>query len=479
MRLYGSIQKVDAEKRTVAGYASTESVDHAGETVTKAAIEGALDDYLAWANIREMHQPSAVGTAEEASVDDKGLFLVAKIVDDAAWAKVVAGVYKGFSIGGKVIARDPLNKKTITKIALHEISIVDRPSNPDARFDVWKAASIESENMPEPKDEKIERAIAEKAALGLIAAEALAKAAADAAAKPDPGLAGAAVAEALAKKVAAEAELEAAAANAETAEHVAELAKAEKGLEPAAAEPAETVIDPLTKATAAVEALAAALAPADDALAKGMYEVGRFAELLNSLSYMVLSSEYEADSEGDKSPVPAKLRDWLKSGAGIFKEMAKEEADELVAAGKVKKAAEAEAIAQAATEAADGLAKVAATDALAKAETATSDLAKALALRDEALSKIAETVEPLTKAVEAMAKRLAVVEASPAPSKTAGPGASISKGEDSGGLAKVAIPDGDELTKALAAMPDNERAMLLIKAAQKLPRDFAYRSANI
>jgi hypothetical protein len=43
-------------------------------------------------------------------------------------------------VGGKVLARDKDDRKIITKILLTEISLVDRPSNPQARFDVWKAA---------------------------------------------------------------------------------------------------------------------------------------------------------------------------------------------------------------------------------------------------------------------------------------------------------------------------------------------------
>ena len=39
MHFYGSIQKVDAEKRMIWGYASTEAIDAHGETVLKSAIE--------------------------------------------------------------------------------------------------------------------------------------------------------------------------------------------------------------------------------------------------------------------------------------------------------------------------------------------------------------------------------------------------------------------------------------------------------
>jgi phage head maturation protease/regulator of replication initiation timing len=142
MRLYGDIRKIDAEQRLVSGYASTECVDAHGEVVLKSAIEAALEDYLEYGNLREMHQLSAVGVTEEATIDDRGLYICAKVTDDVAWGKVTSGTYKGFSIGGRTLARDKDNKKIITKIALNEISLVDRPSNPEARFDVWKAAGL-------------------------------------------------------------------------------------------------------------------------------------------------------------------------------------------------------------------------------------------------------------------------------------------------------------------------------------------------
>src|SRR6185295_6928027 len=107
--------------RMVWGYASTEAADDQGETVTRQALAAALEDYMRFANIREMHQSSAVGVATEAAVDDKGLYLGAKIVDADAWRKVVEGVYKGFSIGGRVAARDAADRRQITALHLTEI----------------------------------------------------------------------------------------------------------------------------------------------------------------------------------------------------------------------------------------------------------------------------------------------------------------------------------------------------------------------
>lgn len=141
MRFYWPIAKIDGEQRMVWGYASTEAEDDQGETVTRAALAAALDGYMRFANIREMHRASAVGVAKEAAVDDKGLYLGAKIVDPEAWEKVVEGVYKGFSIGGRVTARDPADRSVITGLALTEISVVDRPANPEAVFDCWKLAA--------------------------------------------------------------------------------------------------------------------------------------------------------------------------------------------------------------------------------------------------------------------------------------------------------------------------------------------------
>jgi hypothetical protein len=149
MKIYLPIAKVDAERREVWGYASTEARDDQGEIVKREALIAALGDYMRFANIREMHQLSAVGVAREAAVDDRGLYIGARIVDDQAWQKVIEGVYKGYSIGGQVTQRDPVDYKTITGLVLNEISLVDRPANPEAVFDYWKAAGAST--MPDPR----------------------------------------------------------------------------------------------------------------------------------------------------------------------------------------------------------------------------------------------------------------------------------------------------------------------------------------
>lgn len=142
-KLYAEIAKMEAQDDgtvKVWGYASSEAVDSDGEIIAAEAMKAAIPDYMKFGAVREMHGSNAAGTAIEINVEDDGrTFFGAHIVDPVAVAKVKTGVYKGFSIGGSVTARDELNKSQITGLKLTEISLVDRPANPDAVFTCYKA----------------------------------------------------------------------------------------------------------------------------------------------------------------------------------------------------------------------------------------------------------------------------------------------------------------------------------------------------
>lgn len=142
-KLYAEIAKMEAQDDgtvKVWGYASSEAVDSDGEIIAAEAMKAAIPDYMKFGAVREMHGSSAAGTAIEINVEDDGrTFFGAHIVDPVAVTKVKTGVYKGFSIGGSVTARDELNKSQITGLKLTEISLVDRPANPDAVFTCYKA----------------------------------------------------------------------------------------------------------------------------------------------------------------------------------------------------------------------------------------------------------------------------------------------------------------------------------------------------
>jgi len=130
------ITKKDAKKKMVYGWASTPNLDADGEIITVDAIKKALPDYLKFPTIREMHQAKAVGVTKETKIDKKkGLYIGAKIVDADAWEKVEEGVYRGFSIGGKV--KNQVDN-LITDISLTEISVVDSPANKQSVITLFK-----------------------------------------------------------------------------------------------------------------------------------------------------------------------------------------------------------------------------------------------------------------------------------------------------------------------------------------------------
>jgi len=144
MKIYAPFRKVEAQDDgtiIVAGIASTEAVDADGEIIKASAIAAALPDFMRHGTgaLREMHQLSAAGTVISATVEGGETMIEAHVVDPVAVKKVQAGVYKGFSVGGKVTGRDAEMRKTITAVRLIEISLVDRPNNPDAVLTCWKA----------------------------------------------------------------------------------------------------------------------------------------------------------------------------------------------------------------------------------------------------------------------------------------------------------------------------------------------------
>lgn len=157
-KLYAEIAKMEAQDDgtvKVWGYASSEAVDSDGEIIAAEAMKAAIPDYMKFGAVREMHGSNAAGTAIEINVEDDGrTFFGAHIVDPVAVTKVKTGVYKGFSIGGSVTARDELNKSQITGLKLTEISLVDRPANPDAVFTCYKADKPKDEEETANKDDE-------------------------------------------------------------------------------------------------------------------------------------------------------------------------------------------------------------------------------------------------------------------------------------------------------------------------------------
>ena len=146
VRLSMPFSKVDEERRIVSGFATLDNLDKQNDIVTPEASMKAFEKFRG--NIREMHQPKAVGKMisfkEDKYFDPEtkkfyaGVYVSTYISKGAqdTWEKVLDGTLSGFSIGGKMNqwddAFDEKMDATIRIIKdydLVELSLVDTPAN--------------------------------------------------------------------------------------------------------------------------------------------------------------------------------------------------------------------------------------------------------------------------------------------------------------------------------------------------------------
>lgn len=146
VRLSMPFSKVDKERRIVSGFATLDNVDRQSDIVTSEASMKAFSKFRG--NIREMHQPLAVGKMvafkEDKYFDPEtkkfysGVYVSAYVSKGAqdTWEKVLDGTLSGFSIGGRMNKYDDaydanLDKtvRIIKEYDLVELSLVDTPAN--------------------------------------------------------------------------------------------------------------------------------------------------------------------------------------------------------------------------------------------------------------------------------------------------------------------------------------------------------------
>ena len=146
VRLSMPFSKVDQERRIVSGFATLDNIDKQQDIVTTEASLAAFAKFRG--NIREMHQPSAVGKMvafkEDKYFDPEskkfysGVYVSAYVSKGAqdAWEKVLDGTYTGFSIGGRMNKWDDAydekmdcSVRVIKDYDLVELSLVDNPAN--------------------------------------------------------------------------------------------------------------------------------------------------------------------------------------------------------------------------------------------------------------------------------------------------------------------------------------------------------------
>ena len=146
VRLSMPFSKVDKERRIVSGFATLDNLDKQNDIVTPEASLEAFKKFRG--NIREMHQPVAVGKMVSFKEDKyfdpetkkmySGIYVSTYISKGAqdTWEKVLDGTLSGFSIGGKMNKWDDgYDEKMDSKVRiikdydLVELSLVDTPAN--------------------------------------------------------------------------------------------------------------------------------------------------------------------------------------------------------------------------------------------------------------------------------------------------------------------------------------------------------------
>lgn len=85
---FSKVEEQDDGTIIVAGIASTEDRDAEKEIVRASAVREAIPAYMMFGAVREMHQPSAAGTALSLEVRDRKTHFEAHVVDAEAVKKV-------------------------------------------------------------------------------------------------------------------------------------------------------------------------------------------------------------------------------------------------------------------------------------------------------------------------------------------------------------------------------------------------------
>jgi hypothetical protein len=162
--LFMPLTKVDVDARLVHGVATAEAPDLAGEIFDYESSKPFFEAWSATAReasggkslgaVRAMHNRIAAGKLTDIAFDDEGkrILVSAKIVDDDEWAKVIEGVYTGFSQGGRYVKRWTDGDTRLTRFTADpsEISLVDVPCLPGATFEVVKDGVVEERAFAPP-----------------------------------------------------------------------------------------------------------------------------------------------------------------------------------------------------------------------------------------------------------------------------------------------------------------------------------------
>jgi len=148
---------------TVYGKATDDSIDIDQQICDGDWLDRAMPHWFkSGGNIREQHSNIAAGVATDYEAKADGHYISALVVDPVSVKKVEAGVLKGFSIGIKNprVTRDKAAANgRIVDGQIVEVSLVDRPANPNCQLVLAKSASgddtvVQVEDLIEKEDKQ-------------------------------------------------------------------------------------------------------------------------------------------------------------------------------------------------------------------------------------------------------------------------------------------------------------------------------------
>ena len=168
--LRGEMKVLEEAKkdRIIAGYASVIEVDQEEQLIPKETLKDGIETLLSnseYANLMLVHQNIQIGQIISewgeliTHVDEKGLFIVAKIRTDLRtaneiWDKILEHELNGFSIAAEVLLdhEECDNNKCITvidKINIFEVSVCTKPVNAKSGFIVISKSKDNDVNISE------------------------------------------------------------------------------------------------------------------------------------------------------------------------------------------------------------------------------------------------------------------------------------------------------------------------------------------
>jgi len=174
---YASIikqEKQDDGTLLVYGKATDDSVDIDQQICDSAWLEKAMPEWFkTGGNIREQHSNIAAGVAKELNSTNDGHYISALVVDPVSVKKVETGVLKGFSIGiraPRIVRDSKAANGRIIDGQIVEVSLVDRPANPNAKLmlaksdnannlvqveELIEAETVKGEHMEQEEDKAV------------------------------------------------------------------------------------------------------------------------------------------------------------------------------------------------------------------------------------------------------------------------------------------------------------------------------------